>query len=101
MAGSIRFRAYPTAAKVLTEVARPALRQAADRIGPAIVAHVPVVDGVVVRTYKPRVEQSDTGFHVIVGSPFWHWLEFGTATSPAYRPVERGVRSLGLNYRPM
>lgn len=100
-AAGIRFRPYASAPRTVARIARPALRQAADRIGPAIVAHVPVVDGVVVRTYRPRVTPTDTGFHVTTGSPFWHWLEYGTANSPAYRPVERGVRSLGLHYRPM
>lgn len=88
----------PDAAEQVMAIAKPGARMVAELIGPAIVAQVPVNHGVMARSFKPTVEDTDEGAAVVLHSPFWHWLEYGTATSPIYRPVELGVRSLGLRY---
>lgn len=93
-----RFEVAPGAVSTVKRVAKPALVRAGDRIGPAIVAAVPVHHGVAVRTYRPEVDVAGDEVHVRGFGPFWHLLEYGTAYSAAYRPIERGVRAAGLKF---
>lgn len=88
----------PDAAETVERLAEPGLRPTADAIAAAIPGFVPVHHGVMQRLYRTVVEELEHEMHVHVGSPFWHWLEYGTATNAAYRPVETAVRSLGLRY---
>jgi hypothetical protein len=79
--------------------AEPYLLDCSKIIGESIVEAVPRDDGVMVRTYDPRAEVVEPGeVHLSVGSPFWHWLEYGTANNPPYRPVQRGVETTGARY---
>jgi len=94
----VRFAATFGATETVERLARPGLRPAARAVAQAIPTRVPVHTGGVKRTYKPTLDEQDDSIHVHVGSPFWHWLEYGTQFNPAYRPVENAVRSLGLRY---
>ena len=90
----------PDAPETIERLAAPGLEPTARAIGDAIPRFVPVHTGVMERTYDIELEEADDGYRVHVGSPFWHWLEYGTRFNPAYRPVETAVRSLGLRFEP-
>jgi hypothetical protein len=90
----------PTAQRDLERMAEPFRHDSAVTIGQSIVAHVPVQQGVMVKSFRPRVDDEPDESKLYVGSPFWHWLEYGTATSPIYRPVQRGVEATGVRYEP-
>lgn len=92
------FREHFGATQTVQRIAQPGLRPAARAIARAIPQYVPVHHGVMRRTYRPTVVDTDDSVRVHTGSPFWHWLEYGTRFNPAYRPVERAVRSLGLRF---
>lgn len=103
--GTTIFVPAPDAEKTIAELAAPQLVETADAIARAIPDAVPVNQGVVRSTYKTVVDEG-TGAdgspiaRVHVGSPFWHWLEYGTANNPPYRPVQNAVQGLGLRYEP-
>lgn len=88
------------AAETLAELANPALVTAAEAIAEAIPANVPVDSGTMRASYSPVLEEVADGVRVHVGSPFWHWLEYGTANNAPYRPVQRAVEGLGVRYEP-
>lgn len=92
----------PEAEQVVGQQAHPDLLRTAEAIAAAIPEQVPVDTGVAKASYELVVEDlgPDVPVRVHVGSPFWHWLEYGTRFNPAYRPVQRGVESLGVRYRP-
>jgi hypothetical protein len=70
-----------------------------EQIGGSIVAQVPVVDGTMRASFSPSVDESGSDdVRLLPNSPFWHWLEYGTATSPVYRPIQRGVEAVGARY---
>lgn len=98
-----RVNMEPDAAKTLARIAEPYLRDCAKTIGESIVDMVPVQSGEAKKTYRPTVDDGDTPGEVLLrpNSPFWHWLEYGTATSPVYRPVGRGVEASGARWEPM
>jgi len=83
----------------LARLADPYILDCAEIIGESIVAQVPVADGIMQRSYNPTAREAEPGeVHLFPGSPFWHWLEYGTATSSVYRPVQRGVEATGVRY---
>lgn len=93
------------APETISELAKPQLVTAGEAIAEAIPAQVPVDSGTMRSTYSPVLEEatSDDGLaqvRVHVGSPFWHWLEYGTAYNAPYRPVQRAVEGLGVRYEP-
>jgi len=88
----------PDAPETIAKIAKPGCRPAAEAIASAIPAFVPVHDGVMQASYKPSVEEGEDDFKVHVGSPFWHWMEYGTRFNPAYRPVQSAVAAVGLRY---
>lgn len=91
----------PNAVEELEAIATPYLMDCAEIIGRSIVAMVPVHDGVAVKTYKPKAIEQEAGeVRLHPNSPFWHWLEYGTATSPVYRPIARGVQATGARWEP-
>ena len=94
-----RFHPVPGAVETTKRIAEPGLRPAAQGIAEAMPRFVPVHSGVAKRSYRPTLEERPDSIRVHVGSPFWHWLEYGTRWNPAYRPVETAVRSLGLRYQ--
>lgn len=94
----VRFRPAAGAARRVARIAKPGLERAADAVAGRLTSHVPVVHGGAVATYDPTVRPLDEGYAVHVGSPLWHLLEYGTAFSPAYRPVEQTVRGLRLRW---
>lgn len=96
---------YPDAEDTVLEIAAPALDQAAPLIAESIVEQVPVNQGVAKESYQFSAERStnpegDPQVRLHVGSPFWHFLEYGTRFNSPYRPVQRGVEALGLRYEP-
>jgi len=93
------FRRSSRARQVVKAAARPGLDLAARAIAQAIPQHVPVHHGVAVTTYRPEVRDAGDEAQVLGFGPFWHLLEYGTAHSPAYRVIERAVRSVGLEWR--
>lgn len=95
------FRRSSRAREIVKRAGRPGLDVTARAIADAIPAHVPVHHGVAVSTYRPAVKggRGDDVVQVAGFGPFWHLIEYGTAYSPAYRPIERAVRSLGLKWR--
>ena len=95
---SRRFVPRRNADKVVAAIARPQLVERAHTIGDSIVDHVPVRSGTVRRSFRPDVELAGDEVHVTGFGPFWHLLEYGTAFTPAYRPIEQGVRALGLRF---
>lgn len=87
------------AADEVAAMAAPYLLDVARKLGESIVANVPVHDGVVRKTYKPRAQRfSDSEVRLHPGSPFWHWLEYGSGFSPVYRPIQRGIEATGVRY---
>jgi hypothetical protein len=88
----------PDAVDTVQELGKPGLRPAADAIASTIPAYVPVHHGVMQRLYKTTVVEQEKAARVYVGSPFWHWLEYGTQYNAAYRPVESAVHAVGLRY---
>ena len=93
-----RFVASRDAADVITDLALPYCAEVADMLSAPIIGNVPVRDGVMAESYRPSVEQTPEGARWYPGSPFWHWMEYGTAFNPAYRPIQQGVASLGLRF---
>lgn len=98
IAGGRGFVLYPGAEETIIEVAHPALAKVAAKIASAIPGNVPVHHGTMQRLYKPTVVEAGKSVHVAPGSPFWHWLEYGTRFNTAYRPIENTVRGLGIRY---
>ena len=93
------FIPYPGATETVEELGQPGLRPAADAIARSIPSFVPVVSGTMQKSYSPTVAPGpERDMRVYVGSPFWHWLEYGTRYNPAYRPVQSAVAALGLRY---
>ena len=89
----------PGATETVEKLGQPGLRPAAQAIAAAIPSFVPVHHGVMQRSYRPSVREGpENDMRVYVGSPFWHWMEYGTRYNPAYRPVQSAVSSLGLRY---
>lgn len=88
----------PNALEELTELCTPYLRDCGEIIGENIVNAVPVVDGTMRASYDPSVDESGDEVQLFPNSPFWHWLEYGTATSPVYRPVATGVERAGARF---
>jgi len=35
---------------------------------------------------------------VVLLDPFWHLIEYGSVNNPAYAPVRRSVRAVGLRF---
>lgn len=93
-----RFRASLAAIDRTKQAAQRGLRPAARAIADQLPQNVPLVTGGMRRSYRPSVDEQPDAVRVYVGSPFWHWLEYGTQHNPAYRPVERTVRALGLRW---
>jgi hypothetical protein len=98
---SVRVSIDPGATRELLREADPYLLDCSSTIGKSILAAVPVVRGVVKQSYRMTTEKAEPGeARLYVGSPFWHWLEYGTRTSPVYRPVQRGVEASGARWEP-
>lgn len=97
--GSVRFVRSRSAVDSVKRAALPAVERAAEAIADAMPANVPVVHGGAIATYRPSVVGAGDSARVYPGSPLWHLLEYGTAFSPAYRPVERTVQGLGVKWR--
>jgi hypothetical protein len=96
----VRFVRSAGAVATVKRAARPGLEPAAAAIEGGIPGNVPVVHGGALATYRPSTRELGDGLAVEVGSSLWHLLEYGTAYSPAYRPVEQTVRGLGLRWEP-
>jgi hypothetical protein len=103
MAAKVQYREAPNAEQVVERLAAPALTVAARELAERIPEHVPVHQGVARRTYKTRgtrveLEGAHPQAQVLIRSPFWHFLEYGTRFNPPYRPVQRAVEAAGLRY---
>ena len=94
----VKVRIDPGAAEELARMAAPTLRESAEIIGESIVEQVPVVRGVMKASYSPTVRKGGDETRLYPGSPMWHWMEYGTANNPPYRPIERGVQATGCRY---
>lgn len=95
----------PNAERVVEMAAAPALPVVGRAIADAIPRYVPVHQGVAKAHYRPRAGSAflsggEPMTPVFVNSSRWHFLEYGTATNPPYRPILRAVESLGLRYDP-
>ena len=95
----------PDAEKTISELAKPQLVTFGEAIADAIPANVPVESGTMRASYSPVLEEATSPdglaqVRVHVGSPFWHWMEYGTAYNAPYRPVQRAVDGLGVRYEP-
>lgn len=44
----------------------------------------------------PTLVRGVIAIPITSSSPFWHFLEFGTSTQPASRPITRGAQAQGL-----
>jgi hypothetical protein len=88
----------PDAVQTLERLAVPELRSTAEALAASIPSFVPEVHGVMRRSYRPAIDEQETSVRVHVGSPFWHWMEYGTRFNPAYRPVQSAASALGLRY---
>jgi hypothetical protein len=95
-----RFAPKPDAVQTVMQLGQPGLEPAARAVAAAIPGFVPVVHGTMRASYKPSLEATPTSQRVHVGSPFYHWMEYGTRYNAAYRPVQTAVRSLGLRFEP-
>jgi len=81
-------------------IGHPALVRAGRTFAAELPSFVPVVQGVMQDSYRPTVEDSGAEVRMYPGSPFWHWMEFGTRWNPPYRPVQRTADALKLRYDP-
>jgi hypothetical protein len=100
-AGAVLWIPDPDAEQNVAEVAHPALETAAAALARTIPEFVPVHHGTMQRLYRTDTRTVDDGrVEVLIGSPFWHWLEYGTQWNPPYRPIQRAAQSLGLAYTP-
>jgi hypothetical protein len=88
------------AVETISEIATPQLEIAAAAIAQAIPENVPVVTGAMKASYKVTTEVAEGAdgpeVRVYPGSPYWHWMEFGTINNPPYRPIQRAVESVGM-----
>lgn len=105
MATTTRFVPAPDADETIARIAEPALLETAEAIAAAIPNAVPVNQGVARASYRTVVtpatdDEGRAAAHVHVGSPFWHWLEYGTQYNAPYRPVQTAVEGLGVRYEP-
>lgn len=98
LGATTRFALAGDAEKTIVEIAKPQLRAVGAAIAGAIPGYVPVHHGVMRASYQPALEDSGDSVYVHVGSPFWHWMEYGTAYNTPSRPVESAVRGLGIRY---
>ena len=96
--GGSRFVLAGDAEQTIGEIAKPQLEVVAQAIAGAIPGRVPVVDGTMRASYQPTIEASGETVRVHVGSPFWHWMEYGTAYNSPTRPVENAVTGLGIRW---
>lgn len=92
------FRRSRNATKIAAAAGRPGLERAAAQLARSIPDHVPVHYGVVKRTYRPQVETDGDSVRVRGFGSFWHLLEYGTAFTPPYRPIESAVADAGLKW---
>jgi hypothetical protein len=92
----------PDAILVVERAAAPQLPLTARAIAEAIPPEIPVHHGVAKRITRVTTETVHDSTHplaqVLVRSPFWHFIEYGTRFSPPYRSIENAVRKLGLRY---
>lgn len=94
------------AVDVTKEAGKPGLDEAAAKIAPAIVANVPVQGGGAKKTYHTSTgagsSSRDGGpqARVLIDSPFWHFLEYGTQFNAPYRTIQNTVTGLGYEYVP-
>lgn len=88
----------PDAVETVSKLGQPELRPAAEAIAAAIPGFVPVHYGTMQASYRTSLDEQEDSIHVLVGSPFWHWMEYGTRFNPAYRPVQQAVAAAGLRY---
>lgn len=88
----------PNATETVEKLGKPGLRPAAQAIAQAIPGFVPVHYGTMKKSYRPSIDEDADSIRVHVGSPFWHWMEYGTRYNAAYRPVQSAVSALGLRY---
>jgi hypothetical protein len=102
----VSYREAPDAVRVVEAAAAPQLPRTARAIADAIPPEIPVHHGVAKRLTSIRVEsEHEPGARhplaqVLVRSPFWHFLEYGTRFNPPYRPIENAVRKLVRRYVP-
>jgi hypothetical protein len=99
-----RYMESPLAVRVVEHEAKPQLPRTARAISTAIMAAIPVHHGEAKRLTRITIEEeAELGGHPVtvveVKSPFWHFLEYGTRYNPPYRPIQRGVESLGVEYQ--
>jgi hypothetical protein len=92
------FIARPGAEETVARLGQPGLRPAAEALAASIPSFVPAVSGTMRESYSMSIDPQETSIRVRVGSPFWHWMEYGTRFNPAYRPVQSAVAALGLRY---
>ena len=92
------------AVRVVEREAAPQLPVTARAIAEAIPERIPVHHGVAKRLTRVSVEvDRNSGAkhplaNVLVKSPWWHFLEYGTRFNAPYRPIETAIRALGLRY---
>lgn len=97
---SVFLSLYPDAEQTIAEIASPQLERTAEAIAGRIAENVPVVDGVMRASYEVSVSAGEGQARVYPGSPFWHWMEYGTRYNSAYRPIQRAAESTGVRYEP-
>jgi hypothetical protein len=95
-----RYLEHPTAFRTVEKVASPQLDVTSRAIAVAIPSEIPVHHGVAKRITSVSVEKvQEAGArhpvaHVLVRSPWWHFLEYGTRFGPPYRPIQRGAEKI-------
>lgn len=75
---------------------------AADKILRAVQRNAPERSGYYRRKLrKVRAERSPDGYEarVVSDDPFAHLIEFGSAKNPPYRPLTKGVRDAGYEFK--
>ena len=102
---TVRYVQAHDAERIIEDAAAPQLPITAAAIAPAIVERVPVDSGAARREYRTSVSAGVGGggspqARVLIGSPRWHFLEYGTQFNPPYRPIQTAVEGLGLRYEP-
>lgn len=104
MAASFEVNADGLAEFLRSPEAMNALSEVAVLAGQAVQRAWPVRTGRSARqvvTGEARVVDGAARAAVGTSSSMWHFVEYGAANTPAYRPFASGLASIGLEYEPL
>lgn len=95
-----RFVRSPGAALRIKAEVRPWLTAVAHTLADEIESAVQATNtGVLKNNYATGVSQTPGSVRIEIDSPFWHWIEYGTATTRGHHPIGRTMIQPGITFR--